>query len=177
MKTARILPLLAAMLLVGCSGTTPTPASQGPISQEPESVESAPKVVSKMTSIDLGKMYLEINLSKKSNDFKIKVGGQEITNTTTITMSSTMEFTVEGTLNNVCFYRAIETPEPIAWSAGRAENVDEEAANNFLARYLKKIVSTQSGARVYFCITDTVGGWNKTMPGVDWVINAYAPSF
>lgn len=182
MKLTKILPLSAALLLMACS-STPAAASSAPApaasSNPPEvsSAETSQKATSKMTSIGLGKLYIDINLSTMPDDFKIKVGDQEITSSTTITMSSTMEFTVEGSLNNVCFYRAVETAEPIVWSAGKSENVDEEVASNMLARYLTKIAAKLSTARAYFCITDTVGGWSKTVAGVDWVITTYAPSF
>ena len=174
MKTTKILPLLASFLLVGCSNSSQPASSQtGFVPPEPSSSSA---VSSKMTSIDPGKMYLEINLSSKPENFGIKVGNEVITETKTIALSSDMEFTVQGTLNNVCFYRAIETVNPIVWSAGKTENVDEEVASNMLGRYLTRIAATQSGARVYFCITDTVGGWNKTIPGVDWVITNYSYS-
>ena len=177
MKKFNLLPLAATMLLMSCSGGSTGFTSQSqPASSQPEESSLSSKAESKMTSIDLGKMYLDINFANKPEGFAIKVGGQTITETTTIALSSTMEFTVEGELNNVCFYRAIETATP-TWSVFTAENVDEEVAANTLARYLKSAAKNFSDARVYFCITDTVGNWSKTVPGVDWIISTYGLTF
>ena len=175
MKKFSLLPLAATMLLMSCSGgNTSSTIRPQPASSQPEESSVSSKAESKMTSIDLGKMYLDINFANKPEGFKIKVGDQTITETTTISMNSSMTFTVEGKLNNVCFYRAVET-STLAWSAGKSEHVDEEAANDMLGRYLTRVASRLSDARVYFCITDTVGGWSKSIAGVDWVMTNFAP--
>ena len=176
MKKFNLLPLAATMLLMSCSGGNTGFTSQPQPSSQPGESSLSSKAESKMTSIDLGKMYLDINFANKPEGFAIKVGDQTITETTTIALSSTMKFTVEGKLNNVCFYRAIETATP-TWSAGKSENVDEEVAADRLGRYLDAVAKRFSDARVYFCITDTVGNWSKTVPGVDWIITSYSPSF
>ena len=175
MKKFNLLPLAATMLLMSCSGGSTGFTSQPQrSSSQPQESSISSKAESKMTSIDLGKMYLDINFANKPEGFKIKVGDQTITETTTISMNSSMTFTVEGKLNNVCFYRAVETSTP-TWSAGKSEHVDEEAANNMLGRYLTRVANKLSDARVYFCITDTEGGWSKSIPGVDWIITNYSP--
>ena len=175
MKKFNLLPLAATMLLMSCSGGSTGFTSQPQrSSSQPQESSISSKAESKMTSIDLGKMYLDINFASKPEGFKIKVGDQTITETTTISMNSSMTFTVEGKLNNVCFYRAVETSTP-TWSAGKSEHVDEEAANNMLGRYLTRVANKLSDARVYFCITDTEGGWSKSIAGVDWIITNYSP--
>lgn len=166
-------PLCASLLLLAaCStgGQTTTTAAPQSTSKDPETTSTAPAVL--MTTIDPGKLYIDIALQNKPENFGIKFGNEVITETKTIDLPAEgTEFQITGLLNNVCFYRAHETEGGIT-SAGVSENIDEEAANDIIARQLKGVTKLRT-FRNYVCITDTVKGWSKTVPGVDTIINKY----
>ena len=178
MKLRKIIPLFASLLLLtACSveSNTPSKPSGGEGGQGGPSEPAQPETKTYMTTIGEGKLYIDINLSTPIEGFAIKYGDQTVTETKTIDMpAANTEFTVTGTLNNICFYRAVEDTGVI--NGGVSENVDEEVANNMLAKQLQGLTKLAKTAKCYICITDTVGGWSKTIPGVDTIITKYKPS-
>lgn len=174
MKFKQLAPLCASLLLLAACSTSGGASSSVAPAPATSSVEPATSSQAKtyMTTIDPGKFYIDINFTNKPENFGIKFGNQVISETTTIDLpAADTQFQVTGALNNVCFYRAYENDGAV--NAGISENVDEEAANDILARLLNRITKLSRESRNYICITDTVGGYSKTVPGVETIIQKF----
>jgi hypothetical protein len=169
MKLTKIIPLCCSILLLGsCNNETPT-SSGAPA----ETTTTPEKKECKLTSIDPGKIYIDINLSNPPEGFKIKYADKEITASTLIEVPADTKFTIEGTLDNVNFYRIQEVDETASSTVGVSEHVDETVASEKLGVYLEMIAKTAEGKRNYFCVTDTDQGWSKTIPGVNAIITSW----
>ena len=168
MKLTKIIPLCCSILLLGgCSNnnTSTTPSTSTTATSEQKSA--------KLTSIDPGKIYIDINFATLPAGFAIKYADQTITSTTTIEVPANTTFTVEGELNNISFYYIQEDNSTFSTTFGVKENVDEEVAKERVKTSLESIAKKAEGKRNYFCVTDTVKGWSKTVPGVNEILSSY----
>jgi hypothetical protein len=169
MKFKRIVPLCASLLMLAACSTGGSSSAQPSSEAAPSEPSSIVQTV-KLTTIDPGKMYIDINFENKPEDFAIKVGSEVITETKTITPTAESVFTVEGALNNISIYYAVEYRS--ATNAGILENVDEEAALTKAKGVLERLAKLNSETRIYVVITDKVGGWSKPVPGVNDIITS-----
>lgn len=171
MKKAKIIPLLASMLLLGACNEGGSTSTQP--STTTTSTSTIPTKIVKLTSIDPGKIYIDINFTTLPEGFAIKYADQTITSTTTISVPKDTTFTVEGSLNNICLYRIQEKDSDGTSTVGLGEHIDEEVASTITKKYLDLIAKNVEGIRAYVCITDTVDGYSKTVPGVSDIITSY----
>lgn len=169
MKFKKIVPLCASLLMLAACSTGGSSSAQPSSEAAPSEPSSIVQTV-KLTTIDPGKMYIDINFENKPEDFAIKVGSEVITETKTITPTAESVFTVEGALNNISIYYAVEYGA--ATNAGIIENVDEEVALTKVKGVLERLAKLNSETRIYVVITDKVGGWSKTVPGVNDIITS-----
>lgn len=172
MKIKTIIPLVASMLLLAACNN-----SEGSTSTQPSttttSTSTIPTRIVKLTSIEPGKIYIDINFATLPEGFAIKYADQTITSTTTITVPKDTTFTVEGALNNICLYRIQENDSDGTSAVGLGEHIDEEAAKDIAKKYLDLVAKNSEGFRSYICITDTVDGYSKSVPGVSDIITSY----
>ncbi len=171
MKKAKIIPLLASMLLLGACNEGSSTSTQP--STTTTSTSTIPTRVVKLTSIEPGKIYIDINFATLPEGFAIKYADQTITATTTISVSKDTTFIVEGFLNNICLYRIQEKDSDGTSTVGLGEHIDEEAAKDIAKKYLDLVAKNSEGFRSYICITDTVDGYSKSVPGVSDIITSY----
>ncbi len=173
-----ILPALAALTLLASCGagnaSEPTIASSEPTVASSKEAESTPTILQRaLTSLADGELYFDINLSSIPQGVSFSVGGAAVTESKKITMKQGMEFSFAGDFGkDIYIYHIIDGSSSVA-SGGGKQTPDKWLA--YSNRIFGRFAETFYGDRVYFCITDTKGGWSKTFAGVDATLSVQFP--
>ena len=172
----KLLPLIAATLLLASCGGASSPSSQSQPSEpasEPETSITSDAYAAQMTFLQDGEMYLDFNFKTRPAGFSVKINGNEVTESSKIKMSKDFTFEItceyEGTIN---IYRINEI-NGTGVSAGGASNQEAAKAKDFLDKLFKNVSERQYEYRFYICFSDQDKGWSKSLAGVDSILQNY----
>lgn len=167
----KIIPLIATMLLMTACGNSQTSTSTSQGGSEASQQESSSQQAGPTLSfLQPSEIYVDFNFTTAPEGLSVKIGDTVLTAPGKATMTQGFTYEVKGTFaGKVSIYHAIDAGDGVV-SGGKAENKDAGEVATLASNYLGNFANKQYDKRIYFCLTDQVGGWSKTLAGVNDIL-------